>query len=105
MINLRGYYASFYGEEYQDKEEKERRRIAFLGLLITRLGQSYIEGIEDERSLNNIVSSFTTLMKRAMVIASLQGEECTPNEEELEGMVIIDSLLRRLDSLHYKNKG
>lgn len=98
-MSLKGYHSDFYGV-YRGKEEKERRRIAFLGLLMTRHGQGYIESMEDEEFLSNMVDSFVTPMRRAVQIAGLQGEECTPNEEELDGMVIADRLLIRLDKSH-----
>ena len=71
---------------------------------MTRYGQGFVESIEDEESLNDIVHSFVTPMKRATQIASLQGERCIPTEEELDGMIIADSLLIRLEHLYSQEK-
>lgn len=102
-MSLKGHLGPFYGE-YIEKEEEERMRIAFFGFLLTRDGEGYIECAEYEDRLNDIVQTYKEPMKRAIEIASLRGDKSKPNEEELRGMLIADSLLIRLEYLRWGGK-
>lgn len=95
-MSLSGHHQTFY-EVFQKKEEKERKSIAFWGILMTEHGQGYIQEMDGEESLNDILHNFVTPMKRAMQIASLKGELSIPDEEELDHMILAESLLSRLN--------